>query len=150
MIIKNLNVINKSVRIEKISINISKFGIYKISGPIGCGKTSLVEEVVFGDNDILFENEVYGEIYRKNRYKLFAYVPQNITQLDMSVKNFILRGNTCINDEKLISILNEIKHNKVIVLISHDERLNVEITGNFVIENNSMMDITNNDSMGLY
>lgn len=195
MIIKGIDVYNKKVRMKDVTIDITKKGIYKICGEVGSGKTSLLEEIIFGHNEISTENREEEEAYLQCRYKLFSYVPQNSYPLDMKVYDYIVRGNNEIDEkeiyfyferfyleegllerkfselsggervkvviitelikdtpyifmdeptnhldnasvEALKIILDELQKCKVIVLVSHDKRLNVKEVGRYVVKDN--------------
>lgn len=185
LIIKQLNVKNKNINYKNVEFEFSNCGIYLISGENGSGKTCILEEIVFGKYEAIFEEPELLTIWEKNRGSLFTYIPQNVCENDLYVYEYIAKENKDIDlnntikllkdfsltedilskkfkllsggekkkiqiisgllkDRKFIFIdepsnnlddistnilnkkLNELKDNHVIVLITHDERLNFE------------------------
>lgn len=201
MKISGFNVKNKFICYENLSFDLSKKGIYKISGENGTGKTSIMEQIVFGKYAVEFDNWSYFELWRKCRYALFTYIPQMIIDNNLTVGEYICRGNREIKtgdavsllaefdlDDDIISkkfkvlsggekkkiqiisgllkdtpyifideptnnldniavaqlnrILADLKDKKIIVLISHDDRLLHHIDVEYLIDGKNMEDTT--------
>ena len=52
----HLSISNKRIHVNHISMDFSQCGIYLIKGSIGCGKTTLMEELMFGDYPLSFSD----------------------------------------------------------------------------------------------
>lgn len=94
--INNLTILNKRISLKNLSFNFSSVGIYLVTGPNGSGKTSVIERIVYGRNDIEFENSKQQELYDKDRTFLFSYVPQNAVFPDMSVWEYVSKKNKSV------------------------------------------------------
>lgn len=93
MIIRNMSISNEFIHYKQASIELNEPGIYLLLGPNGAGKTTLLESIVFDSFDVTFPKPEMERDYHSQRYRLFAYVQQNIEDCDMSVKNYILKDN---------------------------------------------------------
>ena len=101
MITKNLNVSNPRISFENIDLNFSQTGIYVIKGENGTGKTTLIEHLLYETVvNATFCSSEHQVKYPKQKHELFAYLPQQIGQPKISVKQY-LGENKKLNDEKL-------------------------------------------------
>ena len=107
MRIDHLCISNKRIHLKDISMDFSLCGIYLIKGEIGCGKTTLMETLMFDDYSVSFPNSVQADLFRKDRCKLFTYVPQNCCVTSLSVKEYIQKSNRAITDQAIASIFKE-------------------------------------------
>lgn len=198
MKIKNLTIKNKSINYENLEFDFSRNGIYQIKGKNGSGKTCILEEILFGKYCVEFENERAKILWEHNRAKIFSYIPQNITDNDFSVYEYIVKGNSSIKYDKIIDmlqkfllnedilknkfkdlsggekkkiqiisallkdgqyifidepsnnldnssteilskILNEISETRAIIIVSHDDRLSLNIKKVYELQNNSVI-----------
>lgn len=98
MVIRNLNVQNKFINFTNISLDFSSVGIYLISGKNGCGKTSIIEKIIFGDYNVDFINKEHYELFHKNRGCLFAYVEQDIAGYQTKLYDYIKKNNETLED----------------------------------------------------
>ncbi len=105
MKIKNINVKNKFINYENIEIDFSKKGIYLIQGENGSGKTSLLEEIIFGKYEVEFSNKDHYKYFEGNRYQLFSYVAQNIYATKLSVYDYICKGNSNLETGKITQLM---------------------------------------------
>ena len=101
MRIENLCVKNKYVELEDVSLDFTQTGIYLIKGKNGAGKTTLMEEIVFGENDISFDSDQIRQVYKENRFNLFTYIAQNVTDSRQKVYDYIRKGNETITMESI-------------------------------------------------
>ncbi len=197
MKISGLNVKNKFICYENLMFDFSAFGIYKISGENGTGKTSIIEKIVFGNYSVQFDSENLFELWKNRRYAIFTYIPQDIVDSNQNVGEYICKGNRNIKtadaiallhefglDESIVSqkfkvlsggekkkiqiisgllkdtpyifideptnnldntsvdclnkILDKLKDNKIIILISHDERLKCQIIADYSLCSNKL------------
>lgn len=137
MYIKNININNNSVKINNAELNFTNNGIYLIHGKNGTGKTTLLENIIFGKNNVEFNNPIEEKIYLKNRFQLFAYISQEVCNNNLLVYDYIIKGNPAINEEKLVELLDkfdmdfEILKKKTEVL-SGGEKIKISIISNFL------------------
>ena len=156
--------------------NFSKFGLYKINGSNGCGKTTLINNLLKNldnnnNNDLVAYLPQERYIYEIDGNKLLNCVVDktkleelityfNIDYINKPIKSmsggeltkllivrtFALDRPIIVLDEPtnylddltlslFIDLLNKEKMNKSIVLISHDERLNLEYDSIYEIKN---------------
>lgn len=101
MQIKNLCVKNKYVDLQNVSLDFSQNGIYLIKGKNGSGKTTLMEKIVFGENDVFFDSDEMYREYKENRFNLFTYIPQNVTDSRQKVYDYITKDNGRITIDKI-------------------------------------------------
>lgn len=102
MIIKNLSVKNKYIHFENETIELNNIGVYIISGKNGAGKSSIINQIVFDENDINFNTEEQRNAYYNGRGGLIAYVPQNILCPDnMTVLAYVKKENIKIKDDDI-------------------------------------------------
>ncbi|MDO4317621.1 MAG: ATP-binding cassette domain-containing protein [Lachnospiraceae bacterium] len=100
MRIHHICVKNKAVCISNIYIDLTQPGVYQLTGENGTGKTSLIESIVFEDNDAVFDDPNEEILYREERERLFAYVPQDIVSYNVSVWEYMRKGSK-IKPEKI-------------------------------------------------
>lgn len=202
MKISGFHIKNKFINYENLTFDFSNFGIYKISGENGTGKTSIIEKIVFGTYHVQFDSEKFFQLWKNRRYAIFTYIPQDIVDSNQNVGEYICKGNRYIKttdaiallnefglEESIISqkfkvlsggekkkiqiisgllkdtpyifideptnnldnasvnclnkILNKLKDNKIIILISHDERLKCEVIAEYNLFNNESVYINN-------
>lgn len=102
MIYQNSRLNKKYINIEDIQLNLSKKGIYLIKGGNGCGKTTLLEYVIFdkNENNFIFNDEERA-IFNKNRHNIFSYVSQKIVYSESRVDEYIFKMNSAVNIEEV-------------------------------------------------
>lgn len=105
MKIKNLNICNSKIRFKNINIDISNYGIYVLIGENGSGKTSLLENIIFENNHISFNNELHTASYNKDRYNLISYLPQNIIATNDSVIDYVFKNKKEANIDNLTKLM---------------------------------------------
>lgn len=105
MKIKEIALKNKFINYEFISLDFSKKGIYLIQGENGSGKTSLIEEIIFGKYEVEFSNKEHYKCFEGNRYQLFSYVGQSIYATKLSVYDYICKGNSNLKTDKIVQLL---------------------------------------------
>lgn len=114
MKITNINISNKFIDYSNVCLDFSMLGVYFLVGNNGTGKSSLIENIIFDDNRVLFNNKNYDYLYRYKRYKLFAYVPQKIMDCDLNVKEYLFRENPNANIESAKELLYNFKMDNVL------------------------------------
>ena len=183
--IAQISIKNDFVNIQNEKLDFSHTGVYILKGKNGAGKTSILENIVFGNPDVAFKNKKQEELYKVDRQKVITYIEQNPQVNNCTVKDYIYRCNDSVNVEEMerliklfkledislskkvnqlsggeiiklniisgllketpyilmdeptnnmdnesvrqfVSILNEIKHDKTIVLVTHDPRCVIE------------------------
>lgn len=67
MIIENLSIKNKFIHLKKQKIELNHIGIYIVRGKNGVGKSSLIRQIVFDKNNIVFNTEEQKNAYFHNR-----------------------------------------------------------------------------------
>jgi len=92
MIIR-INVDNNSISFKNKEIKIEKNGLYQLCGRNGCGKTTVLKNIVFESK---FDDENCCH---------FSYVEQEPRKYDISVHNYITRLNKNIDTEEIIRYL---------------------------------------------
>ncbi|MCL1989343.1 MAG: ATP-binding cassette domain-containing protein [Defluviitaleaceae bacterium] len=77
-------------RNKKIDISWEVPGIYILKGQNGVGKTTFVEDILYGDViDIKFNQEAFNHAYLDERFNLFSYLPQDIPEPFITVKEYL-------------------------------------------------------------
>lgn len=114
MKITNINISNKFINYSNISLDFSMPGTYFLVGNNGTGKSSLIENILFDNNTVIFNNKAYDYLYHYKRYKLFAYVPQKIIDCDLNVKEYLFRENPNVNSKFARELLSDFKMNDVL------------------------------------
>lgn len=107
MLIKDLSVNNKCVNIKNVKFNFEKCGLYFIRGDNGSGKTTLLRSILYDKYDVRFQTESQQSAYEANRCSLFAYVPQDISSMGKTIREFLVKDRKDISDETLIQWLNK-------------------------------------------
>lgn len=102
MIIENLSVKNKFIHFENQKIELNHIGIYIVRGKNGVGKSSIIRQIVFDKNNIVFNTEEQKNAYYHNRGGLIAYVPQNmLCPNNMTVLEYVKKENKNIIDDNV-------------------------------------------------
>ncbi|MCR5086521.1 MAG: ATP-binding cassette domain-containing protein [Lachnospiraceae bacterium] len=102
--VTNAEIRNSSIQIKNIFLEFGRQGLYTIEGPNGCGKTTLLEKLIFGDISET-DNPAEEELLHGNRFRLFSYCPQKIMPVRISVRDYIKKGNPSISDEMIKQVL---------------------------------------------
>ena len=105
MIIRDIHLDNSFCHVDPFDLDLSEYGIYRIYGPIGSGKTTIIEKILFGKFRIEFLSEKEREMFCKEKYKLIAYVPQNNPLLDITTEKYIFRGNVHADRKEMSGLL---------------------------------------------
>lgn len=105
----HLSISNKRIHVNHISMDFSQCGIYLIKGSIGCGKTTLMEELMFGDYPLSFSDPEEAALYRNDRCRLFTYVPQNCCVTSSSVGEYIRKRNRAVTDQAISALFRELE-----------------------------------------
>lgn len=132
MIFKSIEINNEGINIKGEDINLTQKGIYWITGDNGSGKTTFIKKLIFGENDIIFNNEEHKEKYIKERFRLFTYLPQEIISYPVSIKNYILKGRKDIPEYDIINLMKKfkidyLKLNDNFISLSGGEQVKVRI-----------------------
>lgn len=101
MNIKDMTVKNSFIELNNISMDFDNPGIYVIKGKVGCGKTTLIETILYGHEKIIFDDEKEAKLYREDRASLFSYMSQYRSSIPIKTIDFIKRDNKNIDGEKL-------------------------------------------------
>jgi len=200
MNIKEISIKNSSINIDKLNLNFSDYGIYRLSGANGTGKTTLLEKIIFDEYEVDFEFDEDRLLWKRSRESLFTYISQNLINLPIKVADYldlanpdsvsvkemfelfglstnlmkekfcnlsggekrklsIIRG-LCRNtkyifiDEptndldnesvaRLCNILSQYSEKHVIVLVSHDDRLNLNYKAEYNVNGEKQIFSTN-------
>lgn len=132
MKIEQLDICNQKIHMTNICMNFDKVGIYRISGQNAAGKTTILEEILYGKYQASFQEETQKAAFENGRSKLFAYVPQNISTNDISVYHYIKKEDNRINKE-LVNVYLEkflmphVKLNSKMVHLSGGEKIKAAI-----------------------
>ncbi len=105
---------NKSIRVEHINLVFASKGMYRLVGENGCGKTTLIEKIIFGEG-VGFDCPEEEELYRKNRHNLFSYCPQKIVQNRLRVEEYIIKGNSSVDRSEMERLLVQLGFEKSIL-----------------------------------
>lgn len=134
MIYQNNRINKKYVEIKNIHLDLSENGIYLIKGRNGCGKTTLMEYILFDENEshFIFDSQEERQTFSKSRYNLFAYVSQKIIYSELSVDKYIRKMNSKINMEDVYEYLQVFEMSKEILdkkfhLLSGGEQMKISI-----------------------
>lgn len=115
MKISNLRIKNKYINYGNLNFDFSKYGIYKICGENGTGKTSIIEAILFGKYNVEFKNKDSLLIRKKKRTSLFTYIPQNIVDNDLAVYEYIAKENVSVDYNETIELLNKFSFSQEIL-----------------------------------
>ena len=98
----DINVQNSSICFQNISIDLSAKGLYLVTGPNGVGKTTILKNIVFTKH---FDDP--------NR-NYFSYAEQDPEKYDTSVKGYLYRFNSKVNQTMIDELLEafDLKHLK--------------------------------------
>jgi ABC-type Mn2+/Zn2+ transport system ATPase subunit len=108
MKIENINIDHQGVSLKNVALSFENTGIYTLHGENGSGKTSLIEEILFENHAAKFESPCQAQSYvQRSRYKLIAYVPQNIISIDLPIREYITRGAVKMSDGEIMSVLDK-------------------------------------------
>lgn len=101
MYISDLEIRNKFIHVQNIHMEFKQNGIYFILGENGCGKTTLLEQIIFGKEHVFFENPREKNLYEKERFNLFTYCPQKVVVNELTVRAYICKLNKSVREEQL-------------------------------------------------
>lgn len=132
MKIKNFGLKNKFIEYQNLTFDFMNAGVYKISGSNGSGKTSIMEKIVFGEYDVEFASDDGYKLWSNNRYALFSYIPQKITEYKISVAEYICKGNSNIKTADVFALLDEFELDREILnqkfyVLSGGEKKKIQI-----------------------
>lgn len=96
---------NKYINFEKQRIELDKKGIYLVSGDNGVGKTTLMEQIIFGENKVVAATKEQEEAYKNKRGNLIAYVPQKVLCPNITVWDYVSKGNKSISQEQVLNYM---------------------------------------------
>lgn len=113
MLIKKLTVTNKQINIVNQDMDLSEYGVYLVKGCNGSGKTSIIKQIVFGKNEIVFNNKKQEEMYNVQRQQLISYFSQNIMSYKCSVENYICKGRSDIENESIKECLKKLNAEEI-------------------------------------
>ena len=110
MNIKNMALRNKTLNLNNLKLDLSKYGIYMLSGKNGCGKTSLIKRIVFDNNkNIVFNTKEHEECYIRDRHNLISYLPQDTISYSIKVSEYIVKTNKKVKEESIYELLKMFK-----------------------------------------
>lgn len=107
MIIKNFSLKNKYVDYKDETVDFHNYGIYVVSGANGSGKSTIIKEIVFGSQPIVFNTAEQNEAFIKDRSRLFSYVAQNNDGINLSAAEYIRKGNKNVSASKIKECLRQ-------------------------------------------
>lgn len=108
MIINDLNVKNVNINLEDIHLDFSKTGVHIITGKNGSGKTSLIRKILFKNEGkvSIVDRE---EEFLKDPELFIAFVPQSPNQYSTSIKGYITKSTTGIDEKYLEELMSNFK-----------------------------------------
>lgn len=106
MRVRNAAIHNPSIHVENINLDFDSTGLYRIEGENGCGKTTLLELLLFG-NDAEFHTAEEKKMYQRERYNLFSYCPQKIVVNRLTVEKYITKGNHAVDRDYMLELLHK-------------------------------------------
>ncbi len=111
------NIINKSYLNKNVSFDFSLNGLYVFKGPNGCGKTTIIEEILFDRDEThyKFHDAETEKMFHSARFNVFSYVPQKILYSELKVSDYINKLNILNSDEKILYYLELFGMNKAIL-----------------------------------
>lgn len=134
MKINDLTIKNKHINVEHINMDLENNGVYLITGPVGCGKSTLIETIVFNGilKNITFQNDDEKNKYVSNRFNLITYIPQNYPVYKIKVIDYITKWNSGISLENIDSYfaefgLDQSLLNKPFNVLSGGEQVKISI-----------------------
>ena len=101
MYISDLSIKNRFINVKNINMEFEDNGIYFVLGENGCGKTTLIEQILFGNDNTYFKNKEEQNMYETQRYNLFSYCPQKIVVNELRVKEYICKLNSGIDVSRM-------------------------------------------------
>lgn len=107
MIYVNSRVNKKYIQLRDIKLSFEECGVYVLKGENGCGKTTLIESIVFDENKshFLFSDKREKNAFITNKHNLFTYIPQKITYSEMRVDTYIKKMNSKVKEEEILYYL---------------------------------------------
>ncbi|SFR81793.1 ATP-binding cassette domain-containing protein [Anaeromicropila populeti] len=87
--IVNTKVNHDYIKLDQINFDFSEYGVYIISGKNGTGKSTIMKQLVFEENQIRFNTEEHKTTYENSRSSLISYIEQDPASYHCSVKEYI-------------------------------------------------------------
>lgn len=115
MLIKDLVVHNPKIKFNGIGFNFQQCGINLIRGENGIGKTTILKHILFHHYNVTFPTQGQQNYFTKGRHALFAYVPQDLPLSNVSVKDFLTKGNRRVNMDAIAQYMHEFKFDAAIL-----------------------------------
>ncbi len=109
MLIRGLSARNPKVSFDNISLNFQQCGINILRGKNGVGKTTILNAILFYTYETCFPTSEQQDCFIKSRHNLFAYVPQDIPLSNVSVRDFLIKGNRNIDIDLINNYMVEFK-----------------------------------------
>ena len=101
MKIKNLSFTAGHLSFSNLNLDFSEPGVTLITGENGCGKSSLLQEILFGGSDsIQFPDAGKEKAYHENPASLFSYVPQTPPAVPERINDFVYKDCTGGDEQK--------------------------------------------------
>lgn len=103
----SLNIENDFIHFRNLEFDFSKTGTYFIMGDNGIGKTSLMKEMVFGNNKITFRDKELEKAYKRQKSQVISYVGQDPEPDSKTVKEYVYQYNKVFNYEMFLMLIKE-------------------------------------------
>lgn len=108
MRIENITIKNGKLNFQNQKMEFNTVGIYLIRGANGSGKTTLLESILFDSKfRIVFDSSEEEEAYKENKAGLFSYVSQNIVNYNVTVQEFIEKGNKTVQISEAVALMEQ-------------------------------------------
>ena len=103
--IYNLSIKNKYIDFQNIHLDFSRYGVYFLSGPNGVGKSTIMKQLVFGENECFCNTSSQKGAYETSRQDLITYIEQDPISDGNSIKNFIYKGKPSVDVDILDKLI---------------------------------------------
>lgn len=89
------------IKLKEIQFDFRNYGIYMLSGENGVGKSSIMKQLVYEDNQVECNTSQQQKAYETDKQDLISYVSQDPQPYQCSVKEYITRFCRDIKEEEI-------------------------------------------------
>lgn len=98
---QNIEITNKFIHLTAKNIDFSSKGIYFIKGENGTGKSTFMNQLLFGQHKPIFESKKEETLYNKGRFNIISYVSQDDVETSDTVIEFVKKSNEIVDIENI-------------------------------------------------